>query len=130
MIIKLFEAGQEIKSYNNFESLELKTVFRDGGLNCLSEKYNLKFFGDSREIIRAIIWEMLERKEKVNICLYAGDKKTLIIDNLKASKDDFFSSIFHLIVCKSVEPEIAFFNKDLIIYFKELNIEYNIRFLD
>ena len=130
MLIKLYEAGEEIKTYNSFDNLELKAILKDDNLKCLSHIYNIDFFGDAREIIRGIIWEIMEGKVKVNVCLYSGDEKTLIIDNLKASKDDFFSSIFHLIVCKRIEPEICFFDKDLMIYFKELNIEYNIRFLD
>ena len=130
MIIKVYEAGEEIKKYNSFDSLELQAILKDDGLNCLSDRYNLEFHGDAREIIRTIIWEIFEKKEKVNVCLYSGDEKTLIIDNLKASKDDFFSSVFNLIVCKSIETKIYFFDKDLMIYFKEFNIEYNIRFLE
>ena len=130
MVIKLFEAGDEIKNYNSFDSSELQTILKDNSINGLSSRYNLEFYGDAMKIIRTIIWEIFEKKEKVNVCLYLGDDKILIIDNLKASKDDFFSSVFHLVVCKSIEPKIYFFDKGLIIYFKEFNIEYNINFLE
>ena len=41
MIIKLFEVGDEIKSYNSFDSLELQAILKDNNPNGLSSKYEL-----------------------------------------------------------------------------------------
>lgn len=53
MIIKLYESGsREIKKYDNFKYVELNTIFKNKNLN---SKYNLEFYGDDSEILKAIM---------------------------------------------------------------------------
>ena len=51
-MIKLYKVCDEIKSYNNFDSIELNTILKD---KILSSKYELEFHGDSTEIIKIIM---------------------------------------------------------------------------
>ena len=43
MIVKLFEAGEEIKSYNSFDSVELQAILKDKDDNHLHKtvRHNL-----------------------------------------------------------------------------------------
>lgn len=124
LIIRLFEAGQEIKSYNNFESMELQAIFKNKTLN---SKYNLEFYGDSSEILKAIMNNVFKDYENVFSSIFCNNYR--IIDNVKSCKFNFMSQIFNLILFEKVKLNIQFFDNHLIINIKELKIEYYIKFV-
>ena len=99
MIVKLFEVGKEIKSYNSFDSMELQVILKDNSVNGLSSKYELKFFGYSENIIKALIYDVFV-KDSIFLIMFNNDIRT--IDNVKCNKHDLFSSIFELLCFKMI----------------------------
>ena len=125
MVIRLFEAGKEIKNYNSFESIELKTVLKDNNLNGLSSKYELKFYGNSEEILKALIYDIFIND---NIFLIIFNNNIRTIDNIKCNKHELFSSIFELIIFKKMKCRISYFDRYLKVSFDEIKTDYFIRF--
>ena len=123
MIIKLYEACDEIKSYNNFESIELNAIFKD---KILSSRYELEFFGDGTEIIKTIMNNIFKDYNNVYASIFYNSYR--LIDNVKACKFNFMSQIFNLILFEKIKCKITYFDKHLKINIKELNIEYYITF--
>ncbi len=123
MIIKLYEVGDEIKNYNNFDSIELNAIFKD---NILSSKYELEFCGDSTRIIKTIMNDVFNDYENVYASIFYNNYR--LIDNVKACKFNFTSQIFNLILFEKVECKITYFDRHLKINIKELNIEYYMTF--
>ena len=125
MIIKLFEVGDEIKSYNSFNSIELQAILKDNNLNGLSSKYELKFFGNSENIIKALIYDIFVKND-VFLIMFNNDIRT--IDNVKCNKHELFSSIFELLCFKKLKCKISYFDRYLKISFDEIKTDYFIRF--
>lgn len=123
MEIKLYEAGDNVKNYSSFESIELMAIMKDKNL---SSKYELEFIGDNKEITRQLIWNIFDANNRINITCYLNNLQ--IIDNLKCDKNDFFSSIFYLI--NNEKCNISYFDKQLRFYFYELNLDYFINFME
>lgn len=124
MIIKLYDAGKEIKKYDSLEILELQILLKN---KKICGNYNIEFYGDSKEIIRSLIWNIFETT-RINVNSYI--EQIQIIDSLKCAKDDFFSSIFYLIVCKEYKCNISFFDDTLKVNFNNLDLTYEINFLE
>ena len=123
MIIKLYEAGDEIKSYNNFNSMELNAIFKD---KILSSKYEIEFFGDGTEIIKTIMNDVFNDYKNVYASIFYNNYR--LINNVKACKFDFMSQIFNLILFEKVKYKITYFDKHLKINIKELDIKYYVTF--
>ena len=127
MVIKLFETGDEIKSYNSFDSLELKAILKDNNPNGLSSKYELKFFGNGESIIRALIYDIFI-KDDIFLIVFNNDIRT--IDSIKCNKHELFASIFELLCFKKLKCKISYFDRYLKISFEEIKTDYFIRFLE
>ena len=127
MIIRLFEAGDEIKSYNSFDSMELQTILKDNNLNGLSSRYELKFFGNNENMIKALIYDIFIKND-IFLIVFNNDIRT--IDNVKCNKHDLFSSIFELLCFKKLKCKISYFDRYLKISFDEIKTDYFIRFLE
>lgn len=125
MIIKLYEAGDEIKSYNSFDSIELDAIFKDNNLNGLSSKYELKFYGNSENIIKTLIYDIFINNN-IFLIMFNNDIRT--IDNIKCNKHELFASIFELIIFKKMKCIISYFDRYLKISFDEIKTDYFIRF--
>ena len=125
MIIKLLEVGDEIKSYNSFNSIELQAILKDNNLSGLSSKYELKFFGNSESIIKALIYDIFVKND-VFLIMFNNDIRT--IDNVKCNKHDLFSSIFELLCFKKLKCKISYFDRYLKISFDEIKTDYFIIF--
>ena len=126
MIIKLFEAGDEIKSYDNFNSIELQAILKDNNLDGLSSKYELKFFGNGESIIRALIYDVFI-KDDIFLIVFNNDIRT--IDNVKCNKHELFASIFELLCFRKLKCKISYFDRYLKISFDEIKTDYFIRFI-
>ena len=126
MIIKVYEVCEEIKSYNSFDSLELQTILKDDNSNGLSSKYELKFFGNSENIIKALIYDIFI-KDDIFLIMFNNDIRT--IDNIKCNKHELFSSIFELLCSKKLKCRISYFDRYLKISFDEIKTDYFIRFV-
>ena len=126
MIIKLFEAGDEIKSYDNFNSIELQAILKDNNLDGLSSKYELKFFGNGESIIRALIYDVFI-KDDIFLIVFNNDIRT--IDNVKCNKHELFASIFELLCFRKLKCKISYFDRYLKISFDEIKTDYFIRFV-
>lgn len=122
--IRAYKAGEEIKSYNNFESMELHEIFKNKTLN---SKYNLEFSGDGSEILKAIMNIVFKDYNSVYASIFCNNYR--IIDNVKACKFNFMSQIFNLILFEKVKLNIQYFDNHLIINIKEFKIEYYIQFV-
>ena len=127
MIIRLFETGNEIKNYNNFDSIELNTILRDNSLDALSTKYELKFYGNNEAIIKELIYNVFSINDDIFLIVFNNDIRT--IDNLKCNKHDLFSSIFELICFKKLKCKIGYFDRYLKVSFEEIKTDYFIRFI-
>lgn len=127
MIIRLFEVGDEIKNYINFESLELKTILRDNSLNSLSTKYELKFYGNNEAIIKELIYNVFSVNNDIFLIVFNNDIRT--IDSIKCNKHALFGSIFELICFKKLKCKISFFDRYLKISFDSIKTDYFIRFI-
>lgn len=124
MIIRLYEAGQEIKSYNSFDSLELIAVMKDSVLN---SKYELKFYGNKIDMIKSI----LNLYSNDNCYLKLWDlNSNLILDDVKCNKYDASSQIFNFIDVNRFDCDIQMFEGMLNITFEKLNIKYSLWLID
>lgn len=124
-MIKLYEAGDEIKIYNSFEPIELNTILKDNNLNGLSSKYELKFYGNNENIIKTLIYDIFIND---NIFLIMFNNNIRTIDNIKCNKHELFSSIFELIIFKKMKCKISYFDRCLKISFDEIKTDYFIKF--
>lgn len=125
MIIRLFEAGDEIKSYNSFNSIELNTILKDNNINGLSSKYELKFYGDNEEILKALIYDIFINDD-IFLIMFNNDMRT--VDSIKCNKHELFSSLFELIIFKKMKCRISYFDRYLKVSFDEIKTDYFIRF--
>ena len=125
MIIKLFEAGDEVKNYNSFDSLELQTILKDNSTNGLSSKDELKFYGNNENIIKALIYDIFIKND-IFLIVFNNDIRT--IDSIKCNKHELFSSIFELLCFRKLKCKISYFDRYLKISFEEIKTDYFIRF--
>lgn len=127
MIIRLFKAGQEVKEYNNFESMELQEILKDTSLDALSTKYNLEFYGNNEEILKELLNIVYSDSNEILLSMFNNHTKT--IDNIRCFKLSLFAQIFELIIFKNMKCRIEFFDRRLMIIFKEISTEYYIKFI-
>ena len=125
MIIKLFEAGDEIKNYDSFDFIELQAILKDDNLDDLSSKYELNIYGNNENMIKALIYDIFI-KDDIFLIMFNNDIR--IVDNVKCNKHELFSSIFELLCFKKLKCKISYFDRYLKISFDEIKTDYFIRF--